>query len=160
VAAKLYIEIQEPMLALKAVIKGGDPEKVIKFANFARSSEGYVLAANFLQNADWHSNPELIKKITQYYKKAKRFDALGNFYVSLAMGEIDEFKNYNKALNAIQVAKKYAAEGSDTALLGKINEKINYIEKYLSAKERLDNEPKVIIYDIFNYFFLLFSIFF
>ena len=96
-------------MALKAVIKGGDPQKVIKFANFARSADGYVLAANFLQNADWHSNPDLIKKITIYYKKAKRYDSLGNFYVSLAMVEIDEYKNYTKALNAIQVAKKFAS---------------------------------------------------
>jgi intraflagellar transport protein 140 len=102
-------------LALKAVIKGGDPEKVVKFANFARTNEGYVLAANFLQNADWHSNPDLIKKITMFYKKAKKYDSLCNFYVSLGMQEIDEFKNYEKALSAVQIAKKFAEESSETS---------------------------------------------
>ena len=121
----------------------GDPEKVIKFANASRSAEGYVLAANFLQNADWHSNPDLIKQITKYYKKAKRFDQLGNFYVSLAMVEIDEYKNYQKALSAVQVAKKFASQGSDTTLLGRIDDKITYIQKFLESKQRLANEPKV-----------------
>ena len=105
-AAKLYTEVNLPIKALKAVILSGDTENVVKMANLARSAEGYVLAANFLQNSDWQSNPELIKSITNFYTKAKKWDALSNFYVNCAMLEIDEYKNYDKALAALDVAKK------------------------------------------------------
>lgn len=105
-AAKLYTEVNLPVKALKAVILSGDTEKVIQMANLARSSEAYVLAANFLQNSDWQRDPNLIKHITSFYTKSKKWDALANFYVSCAMLEIDEYKNYDKALAALEVAKK------------------------------------------------------
>lgn len=105
-AAKLYTEVNQPVKALKAVILSGDTEKVVQMANLARSAEAFVLAANFLQNSDWQSDPNLIKHITAFYTKAKKWDALANFYVSCAMLEIDEYKNYEKALTALDVAKK------------------------------------------------------
>jgi len=43
--------------SLKCLIELGDPSKVILFANNARTADAYVLAANFLQTADWHQNP-------------------------------------------------------------------------------------------------------
>ena len=49
--------------AVKALIKLGDVEKVITFANNARMSEIYILAGNYLQTGDWHKNPELMKYI-------------------------------------------------------------------------------------------------
>lgn len=105
-AAKLYTEVNLPVKALKAVILSGDTDKIVQMANLARSAEAYVLAANFLQNSDWQKDPNLIKHITTFYSKSKKWDALANFYVSCAMLEIDEYKNYDKALAALEVAKK------------------------------------------------------
>lgn len=105
-AAKLYMEVNLPVKALKSIILSGDTEKVIQFATLAKSPEAYILAANFLQNGDWQSDPNTIKHITNFYTKAKKFDALVTFYQSCAMQEIDEFKNYEKALTALDVAKK------------------------------------------------------
>lgn len=123
------------------MIKGGDPQKVIKFANFARSAEAYVLAANFLQSADWHKNPKLIEKITLYYRKAKRYDSLAKFYVSCAMLEIDEYKNYEKALKATQAAKKFASQGHNTALIAQLDTKISLITRFIEAKEKMKSDP-------------------
>jgi intraflagellar transport protein 140 len=48
VASKIYISLGERVKAMKALIKLGDVEKVIAFANNARMAEIYVLAGNFL----------------------------------------------------------------------------------------------------------------
>jgi intraflagellar transport protein 140 len=53
---------------------------VIVFANNARSAQTWILAANFLQTADWHQNPELMKNIIGFYSKAKAFDNLAGFF--------------------------------------------------------------------------------
>lgn len=57
------------------------------------------------------------------------------------MLEIDEYKNYEKALKAVMISKKYAEKGADTKLVGQITEKIEILQKYLSAKEALANDP-------------------
>jgi len=58
----------------------GDSNKVIAFANTARSADGFILAANFLQTADWHQNPDLMKNIVSFYNKAKAFENLASFF--------------------------------------------------------------------------------
>ena len=53
---------------------------MILFANNARSAETWVLAANFLQTADWHQNPDLMKNIILFYSKAKAYENLSSFF--------------------------------------------------------------------------------
>ena len=48
IASKMYIQLGERTKAMKALIKLGDSEKVIAFANNARMAEIYILAGNFL----------------------------------------------------------------------------------------------------------------
>jgi intraflagellar transport protein 140 len=50
------------------------------FANNARSAQTWILAANFLQTADWHQNPDLMKNIIAFYSKAKAFENLSGFF--------------------------------------------------------------------------------
>ena len=40
--------------AMKALLRGGDSEKVIFFAGVSRQKEIYLMAANYLQTLDWH----------------------------------------------------------------------------------------------------------
>ena len=47
-ASKIYIQLGDRIKAVKALIKLGDPEKVITFANNARMPEIYVLAGKYL----------------------------------------------------------------------------------------------------------------
>jgi intraflagellar transport protein 140 len=141
-AAKLYTEVNLPIKALKAVILSGDAEKVVQMANLARSAEGYVLAANFLQNSDWQNNPEIIKNITAFYTKAKKWDALANFYVNCAMLEIDEYKNYDKALTALDVAKKSAEKGADDSRAIAIEERMRLIQSFIEGRNMLRSSPE------------------
>ena len=43
---------------MKSLLRSGDTEKVIFFAGVSRNRDIYILAANYLQNLDWHSDPE------------------------------------------------------------------------------------------------------
>ena len=66
----------------------------------------YVLAGNFLQNQNWHNDPEIMKTIISFYSKAKAFENLANFYDACAQVEIDEYRDYEKALGAMKEAKR------------------------------------------------------
>lgn len=59
------------MKAMKALLKSGDTEKISFFAGTARQPEIYVLAANYLQSLEWHSDPAKTKQILSFYAKAK-----------------------------------------------------------------------------------------
>lgn len=72
-ASNLNLKVGDKITSLKCLIELGDPSKVIAFANMARNADTYVLAANFLQTADWHQNPDLMKNIILFYQKAKAF---------------------------------------------------------------------------------------
>jgi len=88
-ASNLYLKLGEKQTSLKCLIELGDTDKVIAFANTARNSETYILAANFLQTADWHQNPDLMKNIIMFYQKAKAFDSLSSFFEACSNVEID-----------------------------------------------------------------------
>jgi intraflagellar transport protein 140 len=107
IASNLYIKVGDKITSLKCLIELGDPSKVISFANNARSAETYVLAANFLQTADWHQNQELMKNIISFYQKAKAYDNLGNFFEACSNVEIDEYRDYFKGAQALNEAIKY-----------------------------------------------------
>ena len=42
-----------------SLLKSGDTEKIVYFANKAREKEIYVMAANHLQTLDWRNDPVL-----------------------------------------------------------------------------------------------------
>jgi len=75
-------------------------KRIVNFARNARKKEIYILAGNYLQNADWHSTPSLIRFIVAFYGKAKAFDHLARFYDQCAVVEIDEYGKYEKAIEA------------------------------------------------------------
>ncbi len=52
------------------------------------------------QTHNWHSEPELMKKIIEFYTKAKAYKQLGMFYDACSQLEIDEFRDYDKALRS------------------------------------------------------------
>ena len=56
------------------------------------------MAANYLQTLDWHSDPEIMKNIISFYSKAQAMDNLAAFYDTCAQIEIDEYRDYEKAL--------------------------------------------------------------
>lgn len=76
------------MKAMKALLKSGDTDKIIFFANVSRQKEMYVMAANYLQSLDWRSKPDLLKNIVNFYTKGKAPQLLANFYIACAQVSI------------------------------------------------------------------------
>jgi len=69
---------------MKALLKSGDTERIIFFANVSRQANIYVLAGNYLQTLDWRSHPEYVKNIVAFYTKAKALELLAGFYDACA----------------------------------------------------------------------------
>src|SRR5699024_5070121 len=74
-AAKLYNKIGRRVDSLKALIRAGNPEKVVQFANVARDKTIFKMAANFLQTVNFEDTSLIIK----FYTKAEAFQELDRF---------------------------------------------------------------------------------
>ena len=100
-----------------------------------------MFAGNFLQNQNWHNDPEIMKTIISFYQKAKSFDSLANFYDACAQVEIDEYRDYEKALGAMKEAmrqlEKATAQDKDSKIL-MMRKRVNIIEKFVHAREALN----------------------
>ena len=110
-ACKKYTQAGDKLKAMKCLLKSGDTEKIIFFTKTCRNRNIFILAANYLQNLDWHNEPEVMKSIIQFYTKAKAFEQLSGFYDACAQVEMDEYRDYEKALGALQEAIKYLNKG-------------------------------------------------
>ena len=113
---------------MKCLINLGAVDKVITFALNARSPQIFVLAGNFLQTADWHKNPDLMRHIINFYSKAKANEHLSGynktaiiffkisshyrFFDACSQVEIDEYRDYEKAIAALREAYKYAEKST------------------------------------------------
>jgi len=69
---------------MKALLKSGDTEKIVFFANVSRQREIYVMAGHYLQSLDWQTDPEIMKNIIGFYTKGRAPDALAGFYDACA----------------------------------------------------------------------------
>merc|ERR1712196_262173 len=56
-AARKYTQGGDRLKAMKCLLKSGETEKIVFFANCSRDRDICILAANYLQNLDWHNNP-------------------------------------------------------------------------------------------------------
>ncbi|KAH9568136.1 hypothetical protein CY35_03G061800 [Sphagnum magellanicum] len=106
-ACKKYTQSGDRIAAMKSLLKSGDTERIIFFANVSRQKNIFVLAANYLQTLDWHGDAKIMKIIVQMYTKAAEMESLASFYEACAQIEIDEFRDYEKALEAMKEALKY-----------------------------------------------------
>lgn len=75
--------------AMRALLKSGDTEKIIFFANVCRQKELFIMAANYLQSLDWRKNPEILKTIIGFYTKGRAPDLLAGFYEACAQVELN-----------------------------------------------------------------------
>lgn len=69
---------------MRALLKSGDTEKIVFFANVSRQKELFIMAANYLQSLDWRENPEILKTIIGFYTKGRAPDLLAGFYEACA----------------------------------------------------------------------------
>jgi len=69
---------------MKALLKSGDTEKIVFFANVSRQREIYVMAGHYLQSLDWQTDPEVMKNIIGFYTKGRAPEPLSRFYDACA----------------------------------------------------------------------------
>lgn len=137
-ATKKFTQGGDKLRAMKSLLKSGDTERIIFFANVSRSREVYVLAANYLQSQDWHNDPEVMKAIIQFYSKARAYSSLAGFYDACAQLEIDEFRDYKKALGALNEAKKCIAKSKQEdreQRLQQLQQRVLVVDEFVRAKE-------------------------
>lgn len=121
-ACKKFTQVGERMKAMKMLMRGGDVEKVIFFANHSRNAEMYTLAANFLQSQSWSTNANVYRSIIQFYSKAKAYDSLMSFYDACAQMHIDEGRNYKEALQCLEECIRTMNTATGTAKPNSLNE--------------------------------------
>ncbi|XP_041829697.1 intraflagellar transport protein 140 homolog [Melanotaenia boesemani] len=139
-ATKKYTQAGNKPKAMRALLKSGDTEKIIFFANVCRQKELFIMAANYLQSLDWRKNPEILKTIIGFYTKGRVPDLLAGFYEACAQVEIDDYQNYEKALDALTEAFKCLSKAKDTsggqqeARLADLQHKITLIKKFVHIR--------------------------
>lgn len=136
-AHKIHVKLGNLKKAMKCLIKMGNKDRVVEFAQTCRTSELYIMAANFLQSLDWDVNEDLVKNIVSFYTKAKAFFALANFYELFANLEINEYRNYEKAIILYQesinaVEKMREDDEKKNEKIEKLNGKIKITKTYLN----------------------------
>uniref|UniRef100_A0A914XUQ0 Anaphase-promoting complex subunit 4-like WD40 domain-containing protein n=1 Tax=Plectus sambesii TaxID=2011161 RepID=A0A914XUQ0_9BILA len=141
-AAKKYTQAGSKTEAMRALLKSGDTEKIVFFANTARSKDIYVMAGNYLQTVNWKDDPNMMKQIETFYNKGGAPDSLAGFYEACAQVEIDDYRDYEKAASALQEAlrclnKATAGETSKNAI--QLTEKQDEINKTIALIKRFLN---------------------
>jgi intraflagellar transport protein 140 len=157
-ASKKYTQAGDRVRAIKCLVRSGDTKAVIQFASISRNTEIYTLAANYLQQMNWRESIDIMKAIVMFYTKAKAFMQLAGFYDSCAQVEIDEYRDYEKAVAALNEALKYLAKetsspatsNTSTARAAKdlsnsIDKRVMLIEKFVEARNVLKSQPQTSI---------------
>ncbi|TDG98122.1 hypothetical protein EPR50_G00215260 [Perca flavescens] len=139
-ATKKYTQAGNKSKAMRALLKSGDTEKIVFFANVCRQKELFIMAANYLQSLDWRKNPEILKTIIGFYTKGRAPDLLAGFYEACAQVEIDDYQNYEKALDALTEAFKCLSKAKDSSTgqqevrLADLQHRVTLIKKFVHAR--------------------------
>jgi len=147
-ASKKYTQAGDRVRAIKCLVRSGDTKAVIQFASISRDPEIYKLAANYLQQMNWRESVDILKAITTFYTKAKAFVQLAAFYDSCGQVEIDEYSDYAKARDAMDMALKYLAKDTSRAatdMASSIEHRMMLIKKFLSAREAAKSDPSTMV---------------
>ncbi|XP_008318089.2 intraflagellar transport protein 140 homolog [Cynoglossus semilaevis] len=146
-ASKKYVQAGNRLKAMKSLLKSGDTEKIIFFANFCRQKELFLMAADFLRSLDWQNDPEVLKTIIHFYTSAKAQDLLADFYEAWAQVNIDEYQRYEDAMNILTEAAKCLTKGQDPSSerddprLTRLKHKVVLIKKYVRARRLCEENP-------------------
>ena len=148
-ATKKWTQAGNRLQAMKALLKSGDTEKIIFFANVSRDKDIYILAGNYLQTLDWRNNADIMRNIIAFYQKGKAYDLLGWFYQSCGEVEIDEYQNYEKALGALSECLKCLQKADGGMQVnnrtGLIMRQIDLIQKFVDYQRIYESDPETAI---------------
>ncbi|MCO5582156.1 hypothetical protein L7F22_036046 [Adiantum nelumboides] len=150
-ACRIYTQAGDKLSAMKALMKSGDTEKVLIYANVSRQKQLYVLAAGYLQTLNWHHDASIMKKIVQMYTKAGEMELLSSFYEACAQVEIDGFRDYEKALGAMKEAWKFLSKLQSPRRNGKIQSlkiRIEEVERFVQTLLFCKSTINMVLLDI------------
>ncbi len=148
VACQKYTQIGMKAKAMKCLIKQGNVEAIISFANTARDPQVYILAANYLQNTNWHTNQKSMNSIVAFYTKAKAYDNLASFFEACAQLEIDEYREYEKAAGAMSEAINAVKKSPSAAKSGRqqqLEYKLKLISDFVQARKLSQSNPQEMV---------------
>jgi len=145
-ACKKFTQAGDRVRAIECLIKDHATKKVIYYASKTKRKEIYILAANYLQNLDWHKEPAIMKSIITFYTNARAFEQLAYFYDACAQIEIDEYRDYEKALAALKEAIKHLLKAgvNDTnhdAKIEALEQRILLVERFVEARLKIKQDP-------------------
>jgi len=148
-ACKKYTQAGDKQRAMMCLIKSADTEKIIYYAAMTKKREIFILAANYLQNLNWHNNPDVMKTIISFYTKAKALEQLSSFYDACAQVEIDEYRDYEKALGALKEAMKYMIKSKampeKEEKLESLDKRMRLVERFVESRKLVVSNPKEMI---------------
>eukprot|EP00755_Sulcionema_specki_P015940 Sspe_Gene.9975::Locus_3352_Transcript_1_1_Confidence_1.000_Length_4513::g.9975::m.9975/K19672/IFT140; intraflagellar transport protein 140 len=146
-ACKKYTQAGDRLKGMKVLLKSGDTQKIIFFTNHSRQKDIYIVAANYLQTLDWH-NPdngeELTKHIIRFYQQARAYESLAGFFDAMAQADVDDFRDYEKAVGALKESYKYLEKSNaqnKEAKLQQLAVRINYVEQFVDARNMVRTDP-------------------
>jgi intraflagellar transport protein 140 len=85
-----------------------------------------------------------MKNIIQFYSKAKAYDNLASFFEACSNVEIDEYRDYDKAVAAIKEAIKHISKSTSPerdAKVSNLNYKREMIERFISLRDMAETNP-------------------
>lgn len=147
-ATKKFTQAGDKIRAMKSLLRSGDTDRIIFFAQVSRSREIFVLAANYLQSLDWHNDPEVMKSIIQFYSKARAYDRLAAFYEACAQLEVDEYRDYAKAMGALKEAKKCIARAAlpdSERRVEQLQQRIALVDRFVQARKLVREDPQEMV---------------
>ncbi|KAK3865459.1 hypothetical protein Pcinc_025661 [Petrolisthes cinctipes] len=150
-ATKKFTQAGNKVKAMKCLLKSGDTERIVYFANVCRQQEIYIMAANYLQSLDWRKEPDIMRNIIQFYSRAKALGLLAGFYDACAQVEIDEFQNYEKALGALTEGYKALASSNEVGAQEKLpalQYKLEKVKQFISIKRMFDTNGETAVQEL------------
>eukprot|EP00759_Apiculatamorpha_spiralis_P023644 PhF_6_TR27211/c0_g1_i1/m.40037/K19672/IFT140; intraflagellar transport protein 140 len=136
-ACKKYTQAGEKVKAMKMLLRSGETDKIVFFANHARQKELYILAANYLQKCDWQNDAAIYKNILLFYNKAHAYDSLAVFYDMCSQVQIDEYRDYEKASVTLRESGKCLEKCADSVpptRMAQLKVRLTFIEKFANAR--------------------------
>ena len=147
-ASKKYTQAGDKVKAMKCLLKSGDTQKICYFAGVSRNKDIYILAANYLQNLDWKADPDIVKNIVQFYSKAKALEQLSAFFDACAQVEIDDYRDYEKALAALKEAHEWLTKARSAGKEGKaasLGLRVQHVENFVNARKLVKTDPETTV---------------
>jgi len=147
-ACKFYTQAGDKVKAMKCLLRSADTQKICYFAGVSRNRDIYLLAANYLQTLDWKADPEIVKNIVTFYNKGKALDSLAAFFDSCAQVEIDDYRDYEKALAALREAHEWMSKArvqDKDAKVASLAQRCSHVEAFVRARKMVKSEPEATV---------------